>query len=1655
MNIPKANQNDVPLFESLEPRLLLSGEVLITEFMADNDATLADENNDYSDWLEIHNYGDVAVDLEGWQLEDDDAIWTFPSMLLNPGQYRVIFASDKDRRDPAGELHTNFKLKSGGEPLALLDDTGAIVHEYDPYPEQLEDISYGVRYVETEGVLVTTEQYFTTPTPRAANVPGILGMVEDTSFSTDRGFYTDPIDVEISTDTPDAQIRYTLNGSAPTATTGTVYTVPIHVTGTTVLRAAAYKPGYLPTNVDTHTYIFLDDVVTQSADGSAPGSEWPNYNVNGQHIIYGMDPDIVGGYNTVQQVKDSLEAVPTISLVTDLAHLFSSSTGIFVNANADGRAWERPTSVELIYPEGASGSGFPDGIDEGFQINAGLRIRGGYSRQGSNPKHAFRLFFRDEYGDSKLEYPLFGLEGTDEYDSVDLRTSQNYSWAFGGPNNNTMVRDVFSRDVQGEMGNPYTRSRYYHLYVDGQYWGLFQTQERAEASHAASYLGGDPEDYDVIKPDDGRSVFATDGNIAAYNRLWTATTAGYSDNDDYYRVQGMNPDGTRNAAYERLLDVDNLIDHMIITYYTGDRDGAGSRYTMGGSGPNNFFAAYNRENPDGFKFFEHDSEHSLGTGENTMVTPLLENWSSIASQQNKFAPHWLHEQLCDNEEYKLRFADRMYKAFFNDGALTYSASLDQINYRANQIDSAIIAESARWGDTKSNPPRNYNSWVTDVNEVRNWIGSRTNTVINQVRGVGWYPNVDATMYKINGSYKHGGLISSGSQLSMTTGSGTIYYTFDGTDPRAIGGGISGTKYTGGYIPLAQSTRVLARRYYGGNWSPLTETSFYVHLPVEGELVVTELNYHPYEPTEAELATQPPGDADFTSGDFEFIELYNNGDRNVDLLGVGFSEGIAFEFGPSDLASMAPGEFAVLVSNTAAFEARYGAGINVVGEYSRGLDSNGEAIRLMNPLGGVLSGFEYDDSSRWPGRADGKGAALDIIDPLGDYSDPTNWRSSVVYGGTPGDASEAPLGIVINEVLSHTDLPDVDSIELYNATGGTIDIGGWYLSDSWGLASNPDNGNYKKFRIPDGTSMDSGEYLVFDETDFNSSGGVDPLDFALNGAHGDDVWLMKADGAGNLTHFADHVDFNAAANGESFGRWPNASGELYPMTLVTLEGTNSPPRVGPVVISEVMYNPPDPDGVGGVDPDDLEFIELYNPTLSAIPLAAWTDNPHGGAQYLADWRFRGGVDMEFDEGTTIAAGGTLVVLSFDPDDPLNAARVADFRTYYGIDASIPLAGGYGGALRGGGERIMLQRPDSPPLLEPDFVPHLIEDEVEYDDIAPGPIGPDGNGGSLHRVHFEVFGGYGGSWRPDGPNPGVASDFSMPPIVVTPLADVVVDEDSDPSVRDVSATFDDPDPGDTLTLSVRGNTNPGLVTTDLTAGILTLSYVSGINGASDITVRATDQLGAWVEGTIAVTVISINDAPPTVVNPLANVTVDEDSADSIVHLSNVFDDVDFGDTPVLSLTGNTNTGLLTASIVGTRLAMSYVTDQNGTADITVRATDSGGLWVEDTFAVTVDPTNDAPVVVDPINGVIVDEDDPDMIVDLANVFDDIDVGDTLSLTVSANSNTDLLTANVIGTNLTLSFLPDGNGTADITIRATDSAVPGLWVEDTFTVTVNPIN
>jgi hypothetical protein len=693
-----------------------------------------------------------------------------------------------------------------------------------------------------------------------------------------------------------------------------------------------------------------------------------------------MDPDVVNDPRYRDLMEDALLSIPSISLVIDLHHLFNSSTGIYVNALQDGRAWERPASMELIYPDGS----------EGLNINIGLRIRGGYGRSGSNPKHAFRLFFRAEYGTARLQYPLFGDEGVDEFEKMDLRTSQNYSWAFKGAGGldhggkNTLLREVFSRDVQGAMGQPYTRSRYYHLYINGQYWGLYQTQERSEARYAESYLGGSREDYDVLKVDAGPgrpyTMEATDGDLEAYRRLWEAARAGFATDEAYYRVQGLNVDGTPNSAYERLLDVDNLIDYMLCTFYVGDFDAPISNF-LSNVRPNNFYAVYNRVTPDGFKFFRHDAEHSL--------FELYENRTGpypAGSQAQYFNPQWLHQQLVAHPEYRMRFADHVYEHFFNDGVCTPQAAASLLSPRRETIDLAIIAESARWGDAKVPRPRTKDDdWLPQVDFLLGeYFPRRTDIVLDQLRAKNWYPGVDAPAFN-----QHGGAVGRGFNLTMSAQGSSIYYTLDGADPRLPGGTVNAeeaTLYTGP-VSLSGTARVRARTLRSGTWSACHDAVFAVG-PVAENLRISEIMYHPRE-------MGRPDDPDA-----EYIELINVGAESVNLNLVRFSDGIDFTFPSVELAA---GACCLVVADITAFEARYGPERPVVGEYGGRLANGGERIELLDAIGRTIHSFTYED--RWHDTTDGWGYSLTIVDPhsadLDLWSQASGWRASANVGGSPG------------------------------------------------------------------------------------------------------------------------------------------------------------------------------------------------------------------------------------------------------------------------------------------------------------------------------------------------------------------------------------------------------------------------------------------------------------------------------------------------------------------------------------------------------------------------------------------------------------------------------------------------------------------------------
>ena len=532
---------------------------------------------------------------------------------------------------------------------------------------------------------------------------------------------------------------------------------------TYIVRATVGDTTAPPETVATHSYLFINRVVELSPDQDPPGDSWPESGGghDTQMMDYGMDPDVTRSSEYSALIDESLRALPSLSLVTDLDSLFHPTQGIYVNAMEEGEDWERFGSIELLNVDGTPG----------FQANAGIRIRGGVSRGPHNPKHAFRLFFRGDYGTPKLESPLFEGEGTSRFDKVDLRTTQNYSWNMDGGgdfNLNTMNRDVFSRDLQREMGKPYTRSRYYHLYLDGVYWGLFQTEERPDAWFAETYLGGERDDYDVVKVErdviDGTSSYyvqATDGTLDSWQQLWNACQTGFNSDAAYYRLEGRDATGARDPSLPVLVDIDNLIDFMLIIFYGANLDAPVSKWFANES-PNNFYALWNRVEPSrGFVFVAHDNEHTLIADRVLITTGVDENRVSIGepggatdgsgrindryqmnvTQFEWFQPQWLHHRLTSNAEYRARIAERAHAVLGAGGLMTAQPATDLFNARIAEIELAIIAESARWGDAqRPDRPRTENDdWLPAVERVVDgFLARRTPIVIQQLTDAGLY-----------------------------------------------------------------------------------------------------------------------------------------------------------------------------------------------------------------------------------------------------------------------------------------------------------------------------------------------------------------------------------------------------------------------------------------------------------------------------------------------------------------------------------------------------------------------------------------------------------------------------------------------------------------------------------------------------------------------------------------------------------------------------------------------------------------------------------------------------------------------------------------------------------------------------------------------------
>ncbi len=302
-------------------RSLKAQEVGISEIMTSNATTPVPgaSVDQFDDWIELHNPGATDVELVGWHLTDDEDVpfkWTFPSLVIPAGGYRVVFASGNGVASN-GVPHTNFSLSSSSGYLALVRPDLSVSSSFD-YAKQFTDVSYGIP---AGG---GGEIRFVTATPGSVNGSAEYLYVEDTQFDKKRGYYSQPISVVVTSATANAVIRYTLDGSEPQESgNGQTYNGAIPITTTTVLRARAYLAGHAPTNIDTQTYIYPDAVLDQTRPSGYPTSWGSESNAD-----YDMDSDISRSSTYQTRLLEGLRDLPTLSLASETGAIFGSS-GIY------------------------------------------------------------------------------------------------------------------------------------------------------------------------------------------------------------------------------------------------------------------------------------------------------------------------------------------------------------------------------------------------------------------------------------------------------------------------------------------------------------------------------------------------------------------------------------------------------------------------------------------------------------------------------------------------------------------------------------------------------------------------------------------------------------------------------------------------------------------------------------------------------------------------------------------------------------------------------------------------------------------------------------------------------------------------------------------------------------------------------------------------------------------------------------------------------------------------------------------------------------------------------------------------------------------------------------------------------------------------------
>lgn len=716
--IPKAkseSSNETP------EKLTAIHTLVLNEVVTKNKSILADEDGDYSDYIEIYNSGEAPIPMKGYGLSDDPSVplkWTFPDIILEPHAYLVVFASEKNK--VTSELHTSFKLNENGDKLALSDSAGVLIQTL-ALADSINNMSYSL---DLNGNYI----FYTTGTPGAENqgtvIDDLMAYKKDyiITFSEAAGFYTAPIDVSLSVSNPDVNIRYTIDGTDPLANSS-VFEAPITIasrTGDPNVYAniqSTFDKGYVPSAKD----VFKGTVLkAQAFLGDVPMGE------------------IVTNTYFVDELGAERYTLPVVSLTTDPYNFFDDEFGIYVfgskfresappnvdgttpaNYNQRGREWERPIHLEYFNLDGLCV----------FEQSLGIRTMGGWSR--ANSKKSFKLFSRECYQEdaSSMDYPFFknleSMDGTpiESFSRLALRSGGN-DWEIA------LFRDPFMQDLVSDTLDSQA-AKPVILFLNGEYWGIYFLNESLDEYYVESHYGIAKEDVSIMSYSTSLEVYVgVEDDMTYYKNMIK-----FIEDNDLSLQENYDHMNT-------LIDMDNFIEYYVSQIYFCNTDWPANnvkfwRKRTDSYEPN---APYGQDGRYRFMLYDTDFGFTLYEGLSNPMHKTLE-FATAEDGPQWPNPEWstlIFRSLLKNESFKQKFinvlADNLNTRF------AYTTVNTHIDYYMNLLKPEIEEYSKR-----------YQMWA--MPDEKTWEDNSINVIRTFAKKRPDYLRLDALSYfKLEGAF---------------------------------------------------------------------------------------------------------------------------------------------------------------------------------------------------------------------------------------------------------------------------------------------------------------------------------------------------------------------------------------------------------------------------------------------------------------------------------------------------------------------------------------------------------------------------------------------------------------------------------------------------------------------------------------------------------------------------------------------------------------------------------------------------------------------------------------------------------------------------------------------------------------------------------------